>query len=239
MKEEVSLSVIVPFYNEENYLKDSIQRLIKEESFSSIIMVNDASTDYSLNIANSLLNIDNRLQLISLEQNNGKGNAIKEALKLVNTSHVIVHDADLEYYPKDITRMFNLLLKHQNNLIIGSRTLNKKNVQNRYLITYLGNKYLTKLFCLVNNCNISDIASCYWLINTEILKSMQISEKGFGIEVEVISKYISKHGNILEIPIDYSGRTYSEGKKIKISDGLNILIKIIKFSKLINHRNYY
>ncbi len=238
MKKEISLTVIVPFYNEEDYLKDSILRLIKEESFSSLIMVNDASTDNSLSIANSLLRIDNRIKLISLEHNNGKGNAIKEGLKLVDTSHVIVHDADLEYFPKDITTMFNLLLKNQENLIIGSRTLNKQNVQNRYLITYLGNKYLTKLFCLVNNCNVSDIASCYWLISTEILKSMQISEKGFGIEVEVFSKYISSHGDIIETPIDYSGRTYLEGKKIKLSDGLNIFIKIIKFSKLFNRRNY-
>lgn len=234
MKENFELTVIVPFYNEEKFFYKSVSELMKQKFITEIILVNDASTDDSLRIANEMLNQDKRLSLINLKKNSGKGNAVKEALKEVQTSHVIVHDADLEYDPKDISLMFNKLSQNKDCLILGSRTLGKRDNQNRYLITYIGNKYLTKLFSIVNNYHLTDIASCYWMIETKTLKKMNLSEKGFGIEVEVLSKYIRSRGKILETPIKYRGRTYEDGKKIRIKDGLNILFKIIKFSKIFN-----
>ena len=234
MDESFELTVIVPFYNEENFFYKSVSELIKHKFITKIILVNDASTDDSLRIANEMLNQDKRLSLINLKKNSGKGNAVKEALKEVQTSHVIVHDADLEYDPKDISLMFNKLSQNKDCLILGSRTLGKRDNQNRYLITYIGNKYLTKLFSIINNYHLTDIASCYWMIETKTLKKMNLSEKGFGIEVEVLSKYIRSGGKILETPIKYRGRTYEDGKKIRIKDGLNILFKIIKFSKIFN-----
>lgn len=109
---------------------------MKQKFITEIILVNDASTDDSLRIANEMLNQDKRLSLINLKKNSGKGNAVKEALKEVQTSHVIVHDADLEYDPKDISLMFNKLSKNKDCLILGSRTLGKRDNQNRYLIAY-------------------------------------------------------------------------------------------------------
>lgn len=234
MKKAFDLTVIVPFYNEEKYIHESISRLIEHKFIKEVILVNDASTDRSLEIVENIIKKDKRLNIINLNKNSGKGNAIKEALKKVETSHIIVHDADLEYDPKDIHKMFNELTQNDDSLILGSRTLEKRENQNRYLITYIGNKYLTKLFSILNNYKLSDIASCYWLIETQKLKKMNITEKGFGIEVEVLSKYIRSGGKVLEIPISYNGRTYEDGKKIRIKDGLNILFKIIKFSKILN-----
>ncbi len=234
MKTTFDLTVIVPFYNEEKYLHESVSRLTEQKFIKEIILVNDASTDKSPEIARTMVKKDKRLNLINLNKNSGKGSAVKEALKKVVTSHVIVHDADLEYNPMDIFDMFNMLIKNSDSLILGSRTLRKRKSQNKYLITYLGNKYLTKLFSFLNNYKLSDIASCYWLIETDKLKKMNINEKGFGIEVEVLSKYIRNGGKVIEVPISYRGRTYADGKKIKIKDGLNILFKIIKFSKILN-----
>ena len=99
-------------------------------------------------------------------------------------------------------------------------------------ITYLANKYYSIFFSIINFYKVSDIASCYWLLETELLKQLNIKEKGFAIEVEVLSKYLKLYSNIIEVPISYEGRQYIEGKKIKISDGLNILYKIIIYSKL-------
>ena len=125
--------------------------------------------------------------------------------------------------------MFNVLSLNADSLILGSRTLEKRENQNRYLITYIGNKYLTKLFSFLNNYKLSEIASCYWLIETEKLKKMNITEKGFGIEVEVLSKHIRSGGKIFEVPISYKGRTYSEGKKIGLKDAFVAMYCIFKY----------
>ena len=93
---------------------------------------------------------------------------------------------------------------------------------------------MTYFFSLINFYKVSDIASCYWLIETEVLKNLDIKEKGFAIEVEVLSKFLLEGKKIYEVPINYDGRLYSEGKKIKLKDGIFIFIKIIKYSKLLS-----
>jgi len=147
---------------------------------------------------------------------------------------MIIHDADLEYFPSDVPEMFEVAKMNPSCLVIGSRTIGKKNRNNRYKITYLGNKILTSFFSLINFYKVTDIASCYWLIETEVLKNLDIKENGFAIEVEVLSKFLLGGNEILEVPINYEGRLYSEGKKIKLKDGIYIFIKIIKYSKLLS-----
>mgnify|MGYP001183030385 FL=1 len=228
------ISAIVPFLNEERYLEKSVLRLIETNLFEEIILINDKSTDKSMEIANMLCSKYNFLRLINLKKQEGKGNAIKAGLECVKTSHLIVHDADLEYFPSDIPEMFNVSKENQGTLILGSRTIGTKKRNNQYKVTYYGNKYLTYFFSIINFYKVSDIASCYWLIETDVLKSLDIKEKGFAIEVEVLSKVLQKNLNIIEVPINYDGRLYSDGKKINIKDGILIFFKIIKYSKLLN-----
>ena len=133
MKENFELTVIVPFYNEEKFFYKSVSELMKQKFITEIILVNDASTDDSLRIANEMLNQDKRLSLINLKKNSGKGNAVKEALKEVQTSHVIVHDADLEYFPDDIPEMFNQINPDKDCLVLGSRTIGSKERINLYV----------------------------------------------------------------------------------------------------------
>lgn len=229
-----NISVIVPFLNEEKYLEESVERLLKTKLFTQIILVNDGSKDKSPEIARQLDKKYVNVELISLDNQKGKGNAIKTGLKYVHTSHLIVHDADLEYFPSDIPEMFEVAKMNPSCLVIGSRTIGKKNRNNKYKITYYGNKILTYFFSLINFCTVSDIASCYWLVETEVLKNLDIKEEGFAIEVEVLSKFLLDGNKIFEVPINYDGRLYSEGKKIKLKDGFFIFIKIIKYSKLIS-----
>ncbi len=232
MKKEIS--VIVPFYNEEKFIEQSVTRLINTNLFKKIILVNDKSSDTSGQIAEKICEKFDFIQLINLDNQKGKGNAIRLGLEYVETSHLIVHDADLEYFPSDIPEMFEVAKSNPACLVIGSRTIGKKNRNNKYKITYYGNKILTYLFSLINFYTVSDIASCYWLIETEVLKNLDIKEKGFAIEVEVLSKFLLEGKKIYEVPINYDGRLYSEGKKIKLKDGIFIFIKIIKYSKLLS-----
>ena len=228
------ISVIVPFFNEEKFIEQSVTRLIDTNLFKKIILVNDKSSDNSGQIAEKICEKFDYIQLINLDNQKGKGNAIRVGLEHVETSHLIVHDADLEYFPSDIPEMFEAAKTDPTCLVIGSRTIGKKNRNNKYKITYYGNKILTYFFSLINFYNISDIASCYWLIETEVLKNLDIKEKGFAIEVEVLSKFLLQGNKIFEVPINYDGRLYSEGKKIKLKDGIFIFIKIIKYSKLLS-----
>lgn len=228
------LTVIVPFYNEEKYLAESVSRLLAEKVIENIILVNDSSTDDSLKIAEEIKNSNNNITVLSTTTNLGKGNAIKEALPFVSTSHIIVHDADLEYFPKDIPEMFQVAINNSNCLVLGSRTIGDKKRTMFYKKTYYGQKIFAALFSLLNNKKISDIASCYWLIETKNLQSMNLTQKGFSIEVEVLSKSIKKEMKIIEVPIHYEARSYEDGKKINFMDGINILSKIIIFSKVVS-----
>jgi hypothetical protein len=130
--------------------------------------------------------------------------------------------------------MFEVAKTSPSSLILGSRTIGLKIRKNRYKKTYFGNKVLTYFFSIVNFYKVSDIASCYWIVETDLIKKFDLKEKGFGIEVEVLSKFLNLNKEIIEIPISYSGRSYEEGKKIVFTDGLNIAYKILKYSKLVS-----
>lgn len=223
------LSVIVPFYNEERYLKKSIQRLLAENIFEKIILVDDCSTDNSFNIAHTLSKSYKHIDLISTFKNSGKGYAIKMALQEVETSHVIVHDADLEYFPNDIPEMFHEASKNKNVLVLGSRVIGTKERTTLYKSTFYGQKIFSIIFSFLHKKNVSDIASCYWLLETDNLRKMDICENGFAIEIEVLSKAIKNGLKIIEIPIKYEARSYEEGKKIIFKDALNIFFKIFKY----------
>ena len=232
MNKKISLGVIVPFYNEEKFLEESVSRVLKLDIVDQIVLVDDCSIDASYMIAEKIVAGNNRISLTQTLLNEGKGSAIKRGLELVSTSHVIIHDADLEYFPEDIPELFNETMVHDDCLVIGSRTLGEKQRKNIYFYTYFGNKVLTLLFSVLNNHKLSDIASCYWLVKVETLKNINLSEKGFAVEVEVLSKFIKNNIQVIEVPIKYEARSYQDGKKIKLKDGLKIFFKILKYCRI-------
>ena len=227
-----NLGVIVPFYNEELFLSESVDRLIKQKIFHQIVLVDDCSTDSSLDIARNLSKNFDNISTVSTVRNSGKGAAVIKGLEYIDTTHVIIHDADLEYFPEDIPEMFAQASLNSNSLILGSRTIGDKKRSSIYKRTYFAQKAFGLLFRALNGKFVSDIASCYWLIETETLRDLNLVEKGFSIEIEVLSKVINRGMNIVEIPIRYDARSYEEGKKIKTSDAIQILFKIVLFSKL-------
>lgn len=224
-----SLAVIVPFFNEEKTIELSLRRLLKIDIVQQIICVNDCSQDKSLEIVEQIKNEDARIEIISNKVNNGKGHAITSAKKYINTSHVAIHDADLEYFPEDLASMWERVEKYTDSLILGSRFIGSSSRKNVYKRTYIANKLMSLFFSFVNFYKVSDVATCYKLFPNKFFQSINIYEKGFSIEIELLSKFLKFNRSIFEVPIKYEGRRYSEGKKIKSKDGILYLVNTIKY----------
>mgnify|MGYP000654278050 FL=1 len=229
---DLTLTAIVPIFNEEKYLLDSVTRLQKTNIFNEIILIDNCSTDTSLAIAQNLKEKDSSILVLQTKNNDGKASAVQLGLNYVKTSHVVIHDADLEYFPDDIVEMFEVAKVNPNDLILGSRVIGNKERKNIYFTTYFGNRILSIMFSFINRYKVSDISTCYQMYSLKNIQKLNLNEKGFGMELEVLSKFIKLGIEIIEVPIKYEGRSYSEGKKIKLSDALNIAFKMIKYSKL-------
>lgn len=229
---DITLTAIVPIFNEEKYLLDSVTRLQKTNIFNEIILIDNCSTDTSLAIAQNLKEKDSSILVLQTKNNDGKASAVQLGLNFVKTSHVVIHDADLEYFPDDIVEMFEVAKVNPNDLILGSRVIGNKERKNIYFTTYFGNRILSIMFSFINRYKVSDISTCYQMYSLKNIQKLNLNEKGFGMELEVLSKFIKLGIEIIEVPIKYEGRSYSEGKKIKLSDALNIAFKMIKYSKL-------
>ncbi len=229
---DLTLTAIVPIFNEEKYLLDSVTRLQKTNIFNEIILIDNCSTDASLAIAQNLKEKDSSILVLQTKNNDGKASAVQLGLNYVKTSHVVIHDADLEYFPDDIVEMFEVAKVNPNDLILGSRVIGNKERKNIYFTTYFGNRILSIMFSFINRYKVSDISTCYQMYSLKNIQKLNLNEKGFGMELEVLSKFIKLGIEIIEVPIKYEGRSYSEGKKIKLSDALNIAFKMIKYSKL-------
>ena len=225
----INLSVIVPFFNEEQFLNDSVNRLLSNDIYTSIYLIDNNSTDNSNEIAKSLAGRYEKIELFKTGKNKGKGSALAFSKNLINTSHVVIHDADLEYFPEDIIEMFELAKQNQKSLILGSRFIGSKKRKNIYLRTFLANRAMSLFFSLVNSYKISDVASCYKLMPAEYFKNIELKENGFSVEIELLSKFLKFNRSVLEVPISYEGRSYADGKKIKATDGLQYLLNTIKY----------
>ena len=146
MIENASLGVIVPFYNEERFLHQSVSRLLDIKIVEQIVLVDDCSEDKSYSISEIILEKYNNISLIKTDKNGGKGYAVKKGLELITTSHILVHDADLEYFPEDIPEIFNSLSDFENCLVIGSRTVGDKKRKTYIFIHILGIKFFHYCF---------------------------------------------------------------------------------------------
>ena len=225
---DITLTAIVPVFNEKLFLRESINRLLKENVVDEIFIIDDCSTDGSNQIIDELTNEYNLIKKFKTSHNKGKGAAIRMIQNSINTSYSIIHDADLEYFPKDIKKLLSEIDKDEPTFVIGSRFINNIEPQNYYR-TYFANKFLSFLFSFVHRRKVTDIATCYKLFPNEYFKNTILESNGFEIEVELVAKYLKKYKNIKEAGIDYESRTYKEGKKIKTLDFFRYIYAIFKF----------
>lgn len=222
-----SLTVIVPFFNEEDTIIESISRLNQLDFVSQILLIDDGSTDESYNIVQEYCIDKIKYKLIKLNSNQGKGYALNKSRQYITSKYVVIHDADLEYNPNDLIEMFRLI--EDDNLVLGSRFIGNKERENIYFRTFIANKVMSLFFSFINRVKITDIATCYKMMPSSYFTDIEYNEKGFSIEIEIISKFLKKSKKIIEVPISYTGRSYEDGKKIKAIDGFLYLFNTIKY----------
>jgi len=227
-----NLSVIIPFYNENKYLLDSVNRVLKTGIANQIILSDDFSNDGSEKIAEKLSKEYEIITYIRSIENKGKGSALNNVKEYINSSHIVIHDADLEYFPSDIVEMYEVSKNYPKSMILGTRFKGNKVRKNVYFRTELANRLMSLFFSIINFYKVSDVATCYKLMPTEFFQSVRLIEQGFSIEIEILSKFLKTKNKIKEVPIKYEGRSYEEGKKIKAIDGLFYILNTLRYKFL-------
>jgi len=226
------LSIVVPAYNEEATLTEIVGRLLAVPEAGEIVIVDDCSTDGTGAIADRLAAENPRIKVAHHSVNAGKTKALKTGFALTNGQIVIVQDADLEYDPAEIGDLIAPIVEGHADVVFGSRFLVRRASRVLYFYHYIANKLLTFLSNMCTNVNMTDVETGYKAFRGEIIRNMSIASEGFGFEIEVTAKVAKLGVSIYEVPISYHGRTYEQGKKIGMKDGIAALWYIFRFNFL-------
>ena len=236
----MKLSIIIPAFNEAKTIERVLDR-IKESvgDFHEIVVVDDASTDGTADIVQKLADSEPRLRLLRHPHNLGKTGALRTGFAEITGDIVVVQDADLEYDPADIPDLIAPILQNQGDVCLGSRFLVKRAGRILYYRHYLANKFLTFLNNVLTDLNCTDVETGYKAMRADIARRMIITSSGFGFEVEFVAKCRKAGYRFYEVPINYFGRTYEEGKKITFLDGIAAIYFIFKFNLFVTLRNSF
>ena len=224
----IKLSIIVPAYNEENSIIKILEKVSEAEIEGvnkEVIVIDDCSTDETLNLLEKNKNLYD--ELIKLPRNSGKGEAVKKGLMKASGQYVLFQDADLEYDPKDYKKLLEPVLLLNADLVIGSRFLASQLTRVYYFWHKVGNKFITLLFNILNNTTFTDIYSCYIVFKADLINPNNLLTSGWEQHAEILSTIVSKSCSFYEVPINYYGRTYKEGKKIRPHNAINVLLTIL------------
>ncbi|MFN3652071.1 MAG: glycosyltransferase family 2 protein [Armatimonadota bacterium] len=224
------LSIIIPAYNEEATLATVVGKALQVPNLREIVLVDDCSTDRTGEIGLRLAGEHSQLRYLRLERNSGKTAALRAGFAASTGDVVIVQDADLEYDPSEIPSVIEPILEGTADVVYGSRFMIRRAARVLYFYHYLANKFLTFLSDLFTNLNLTDVETGYKAFRGEIIRNMVITSSGFGFEIEVTAKVAKLRCAIYETPISYYGRTYEEGKKIGMKDGLMAIYYILRFN---------
>jgi glycosyltransferase involved in cell wall biosynthesis len=222
------LSVIMPCYNEEQTVKEIIDRVLDSPIVGELIAIDDASSDTTLSILQSF--DDPRLRVLAQPVNRGKGAALRLGFAHATKPYVIIQDADLEYDPTEYPKVLAPLLSDEADVVYGSRFSGGDARRILYFWHTLGNRALTLASNMATNLNLSDMETCYKAFRREIIQGITIEEDRFGFEPEVTAKVAALHCRVYEVGISYYGRTYDEGKKIGWRDGVRAVFCIVAYS---------
>ena len=226
----MKLSIIIPCFNEENTIKEIIQKINDQNDINKeLIVVDDFSTDKTRTILENELK--NEVDEIILNPKNfGKGYAIRKGIEKASGDFILIQDADLEYDPADYKRLLNPIQKGFADVVFGSRFLGSNERRVLYFWHTIGNKFLTLLSNMFSNLNLTDMEVGYKVFRSSIIKDINLKENRFGFEPEITAKIAKKNIKIYEVGINYFGRKYSEGKKITWKDGFSALRCIIYYN---------
>ena len=215
------VSVLIPAYNEAASIERVLSRVVEiGPLIKEIIVVDDGSTDDTAAVACRVARFCPVIQVHQLDRNCGKTAAIRHALDQATGDVIIIQDADLEYDPTEIPAVVAPILRGEADVVFGSRFMVRRAARVLYFYHYLANKALTFFSNMLTNRNMSDIETCYKCFRSGVIKPLRLSSRGFGLEVEMTALVCKTNARTFEVPISYYGRTYQEGKKIGLGDGL-------------------
>ncbi|NNJ13435.1 glycosyltransferase family 2 protein [Chloroflexales bacterium ZM16-3] len=221
------LSVIMPCYNEESTLPGILAKVWAVNIDKEIIAVDDHSSDNTLAILQAEAARNPHLKVISHPKNRGKGAAVRSGLAHACGMITIIQDADLEYDPNDYYELVQPIIDGRVDVVFGSRFAGRHT--GMYFWNAIGNKALTFLTNFLFNSWISDMETCYKVMRTDIIRSLNLESSDFRLEPEITAKVLRQGHRIYEVPVGYIGRTYEEGKKMKPSQGIYAIIALLKY----------
>ncbi len=223
------LSIILPVYNEEKTILSILQRIksTKPKDIDyEVIVINDGSSDNSSQILKENKNLYD--QLINNDKNRGKGFSVKEGLKFAKGEYIIFQDADLEYDPLEIEKFINVINNFNPDIVLGSRFNYDKYIRSYNLLNKIANIIITNFFNIFYNTTFTDVYCCYACFKKDLLDFESLTSNGFEQHAEILCKVIKKGSKFFEVPINYNGRSISEGKKIRFYHMIPILFQIVK-----------
>ncbi|HPM42970.1 MAG TPA: glycosyltransferase family 2 protein [Candidatus Omnitrophota bacterium] len=224
-----TLSVVMPVYNEKEYVLKIIGKVLNLDMLKELIVVDDCSKDGTRDLLKSY-NTDPRVKIFYHERNMGKGAALRTGFKYVTGDVVAIQDADLEYDPREFIEMMKPIEDGYADVVYGSRLTGGKPQRVHLFWHKLGNTFLSFLTNLMYNSTLSDMETCYKMMKRDVAFSLKLQSNDFSVEPEITAKILkNKALRVYEMPISYYGRSYSEGKKISWKHGFGALWTLIKY----------
>ena len=230
------VSVLIPVYNEEHTIARVVAKVVALGSLvKEVVIVDDGSTDGTTTIVERLAAQEPLVCFFRLPMNQGKTAAIRHALAQATGDVIIIQDADLEYDPAEIPEVVAPILYGYADAVYGSRFMVRKAARVLYFYHYLANQSLTFMCNVFTNRNMTDIETGYKAFRAGVLKPLQLTSKGFGMEVEITAMLCRTRARTYEVPISYYGRSYEEGKKISFKDGVMAVLYILYYNLISPH----
>lgn len=227
----MKLSVVMPVYNETAFLEESVNRVLASEFVGQLVIVDDGSKDGSSAIAEQMGRLDARVDVYRHTVNRGKGAALRTGFRNVTHEVVLIQDADLEYDPGDYHKLLTPIESNRADVVYGSRYINGHRQVSQPFVYRAANSWITALSNVATGLTLTDVETCYKCFRRSVIEEMELAENRFGIEVEITAKVAAMGCRIAEVPVSYTGRTRSEGKKIGLKDGLEAFLCIVRYRK--------
>ena len=226
---EPCVCVVMPVYNEEGSVAEIVAAVLEQSCVAQLIVVDDGSRDKTSSILESLRD-EPRLLLLRHDCNKGKGAALRTGFSAATAPIVIIQDADLEYDPKEYSKLLDPIFNWGADIVFGSRMTGSEPHRVLYFWHAVGNRFLTLLSNLATGLNLTDMETCFKAFRREILDQIDLRETRFGFEPELTAKAARLGVRIYEVPVSYHGRTYAEGKKIGWRDGIRAFCCILRYN---------